>query len=115
VAAIRPHGTGCRKKSGSSNAANIFVPVAHFAWERGEDKVRRYELPSAKHWSTAFCTECGSPMPWITRSGKGMVVGAGALDDDPGIRPTRSVFFGSRAPWSVHVSDLELNETVPKS
>jgi hypothetical protein len=95
--------------------ANIFVPVDQFAWERGESKVKRYELPSAKYWSTAFCTDCGSAMPWLTRNGKVVVVGAGALDDDPGVTPTRSVHFGSRAPWYVHVSDLEMHETVPQS
>jgi len=54
-------------------------------------------------------------VPWLTRNGKAMVVGAGALDDDPGVKPTKSVFFGSRAPWYVHVSDLEMFETLPDS
>ena len=95
--------------------ANIFVPVTQFAWERGEENVKRFELPEAKYWSTAFCTSCGSAVPWLTRNGKAMVVGAGALDDDPGVKPTKSVFFGSRAPWYVHVSDLEMFETLPDS
>jgi hypothetical protein len=81
----------------------------------GPFKVKRFELPNAKYWSTAFCTDCGSAMPWLTRNGKAVVVGAGGLDDDPGVRPTRSVFFGSRAPWYTHVSDLEINETPPQS
>jgi hypothetical protein len=109
------HCSRCRKKTGSSHAANVFVPVTQFAWERGEDKVKRFELPEAKYWSTAFCTSCGSAVPWLTRNGKVMVVGAGALDEDPGVRPTRSVFFGSRAPWYVPVSDLEMFETLPDS
>jgi len=109
------HCSRCRKKTGSSHAANVFVPVTQFAWERGEDKVKRFELPEAKYWSTAFCTSCGSAVPWLTRNGKVMVVGAGALDEDPGVQPTRSVFFGSRAPWYVHVSDLEMFETLPDS
>ena len=44
-----------------------------------------------------------------------MVVAAGALDEDPGITPTFSIFFGSRAPWYVHVSDLEMHETNPQT
>jgi len=95
--------------------ANLFVPVAQFAWERGEDLVKRFELPDAKYWSTAFCTECGSSAPWLTKNGKVMVVGAGGLDDDPGIQPTRSIFFGSRPPWYVHVSEVEIHETMSKS
>jgi hypothetical protein len=54
-------------------------------------------------------------MPWLTRNGKAVVVGAGGLDDDPGVTPTRSVYFGSRAPWYAHVSDLEINETLAQS
>jgi len=109
------HCSRCRKRTGSVGAANIFVPVTQFSWERGEDMVQRFELPTAKYWSAAFCTQCGSAMPWQTRNGKVMVVGAGALDDDPGVRPTYSVFFGSRAPWYVHVTDLEMHETLPQS
>lgn len=109
------HCSRCRKKTGSSHVANIFVPVAQFRWERGDDKVRRFELPTAKYWSTAFCTDCGSAMPWLTKNGKVMVVGAGALDGDPGIRPTFSVHYDSRPPWYVHVSDLEMHGTIPPS
>lgn len=107
------HCSRCRKKSGSAIAANIFVPVDQFTWERGESLIKRYELPNAKWWSTAFCTECGSALPWLTRNGKSMVVTAGTLDDDPGVRPTQSVHFDSRPPWYVHVTDLEMHETLP--
>lgn len=109
------HCSRCRKKTGSSYAANIFVPVDQFSWERGEDKVRRFELPEAKYWSTAFCTACGSAMPWLTKNGRVMVVGAGALDDDPGLKPKFSVHYDSRAPWYVHVSELEMHGTIPQS
>ena len=54
-------------------------------------------------------------MPWLTKNGKTMVVGAGALDDDPGVRPTAGVFYGSRAPWYVPPSDLETHEKLPGS
>ena len=107
------HCSRCRKRTGSSHVANIFVPVDQFEWERGEDKVKRFELPEATYWSTSFCMECGSAVPWLTKNGKSMVVGAGGLDEDPGERPKLSVFYGSRAPWYVHVSDLEMHETLP--
>ena len=109
------HCSRCRKKTGAASCANLFVPVEQFAWERGEDVVKRFELPTTKWWSTAFCTECGSAVPWLTRNGKVMVVGAGGLDDDPGVRPTYSVHYGSRAPWYEHVSELEMHETLPQS
>lgn len=109
------HCSRCRKRTGSAMVANIFVPVDQFRWEKGEDRVRRFELPEAKYWCNAFCTECGSAMPWLSKTGKTMVVGAGALDDDPGDRPRFSIYYGSRAPWYVHVPDLEMHETLPQS
>ena len=107
------HCSRCRKKSGSAFLSNIFVPVDQFQWIRGEDQVKRFELPDAKYWSTAFCRTCGSAVPWLTRNGKVMVVGAGGLDGDPGERPSFSVFYGSRPDWYTHVSDLDTHETLP--
>jgi len=107
------HCSRCRKRTGSAFVSNIFVPVDQFEWLRGEDQVKRFELPNTKYWSTAFCTTCGSPVPWLTKNGKVMVVGAGGLDVDPGERPTFSVYYGSRADWYTDVSDLEMHETLP--
>lgn len=100
------HCTRCQKTSGSAHAANIFVPVAQFAWTGGEALVRRHELATAKYFCTGFCGECGSRLPWITRSGKLFIVPAGALDVDPGARPTRNVHFASRSTWYVPCGEL---------
>ncbi len=107
------HCSRCRKKSGSFAAANIFVPRDQLRWKRGEDKVRRFELPDTKYWSTCFCSNCGSAMPWLSKTGKAFIVPAGALEDDPGIRPLYNVYYGSRAPWYVHPSEIETHETLP--
>jgi hypothetical protein len=50
-------------------------------------------------WASVFCSECGSPMPHANRSGSMYFVPAGALDDDPGVRPAVHIFVGSKAPW----------------
>ena len=50
------------------------------------------------HFCTGFCARCGSNLPWLTRTGRLFIVPAGALDTDPGIRPTRVVHMASRAP-----------------
>ena len=108
------HCSRCRKKSGATAAANIFVPTGQLTWERGEGNVRRFELPDTKYWSTCFCSDCGSAMPWLSRTGKAYIVPAGALDGDPGIRPNYSIYYGSRAPWHVDPSELEKHETLPE-
>jgi hypothetical protein len=35
-----------------------------------------------------------------------MLVPAGTLDDDPGLRPEHSIFWDSRAPWYVECGDV---------
>ena len=100
------HCSRCRKKSGSAYSANILVRADQFAWTKGEELVRRYELPEAEHFCTGWCSVCGSAMPWQSRNKKGYLVPAGSLDDDPGSRPERSIFFDSRAPWYVDPGEL---------
>ncbi len=100
------HCSRCRKSTGTAHGANIFIKRDQFKWTKGEELVKRYELPSAEYFCTGFCTVCGSAMPWITRAGKHYLVPAGTLDDDPGSQPTRSVYWESRAPWYAQVSEL---------
>ncbi len=100
------HCSRCRKSSGTAHAANIFIKLDQFRWTNGESLVKRYELPSAEYFCTGFCTACGSSMPWLSRTGKYYLVPAGTLDDDPGSAPSRSVYWGSRAPWYKEVSEL---------
>jgi hypothetical protein len=99
---VRCHCSRCRKNSGSAHGANVFVPKAQLAWERGESEAKRFDLPTARYWCTAFCRTCGTKMPCLSKSGKTFIVfivPAGALDDDPGARPVRNVHFASRALW----------------
>jgi hypothetical protein len=107
------HCTRCRKKSGSAHAVNIFVPPAQFSWTRGEEVVRRYDLPSAAAWCSGFCTMCGSAAPWLTRNGTMYIVPAGALDDDPGEKPRRNIHFASRPPWYMPASALDTFDEAP--
>ncbi len=107
------HCSRCRKASGAAYAANLFVPTAQFEWTAGEDKVRRFELPTAKYWSHCFCDTCGSALPYLTRTGKAVIIPAGTLDDDPGERPNRSIMWGSRSHWYESPTDLETHDEYP--
>lgn len=100
------HCSRCRKRSGSIHAANIAVPKDQFTWLRGEAHVQKFELSTAKAWGNAFCTTCGSTMPWLNRTGLAYVVAAGALDDDPIERPLRNIHVGSRAGWAIAATAL---------
>jgi hypothetical protein len=84
------HCSRCRKATGSAFAAEVVAPAAGFRWLRGESWVRCYEAPVRREppgYRHAFCVVCGSPLP-VLHDGV-VIVPAGALDDDPGIHPTR--------------------------
>ncbi|HRY18618.1 MAG TPA: GFA family protein, partial [Candidatus Competibacteraceae bacterium] len=69
----------------------------------------------AKHFATSFCTNCGSSLPWLGKSGKAVVVPAGSLEDHPGIGPFQNIFWDSRAVWYTEPSALpEYDELPPK-
>lgn len=103
----------CRKTGGAAHAANLAVPAGQFQWLKGEDEVVQYIHTSAKRFCNAFCRTCGSKLPWMTRDGRWVIVTAGTLDDDPGIRPVQSIFWGSRAPWYVMPSELPAFDEIP--
>ncbi len=107
------HCSRCRKFTGSAHGANLFVAPGDFKWISGEDKTGRFERPDAKHFATSFCLRCGSSLPWLTKSGKAMVVPAGSLDDDPGIEPTQNIYSASRASWYQSVESLVCYDTLP--
>jgi hypothetical protein len=107
---VRCHCSRCRSASGSAFAANAYVAPATLRWVSGEAEVTRFDLPSARSFSTAFCRTCGSPLPHATRSGREMIVPTGSLRDDPGVSPTVDCGSGSRAPWLSETGELPREE-----
>lgn len=107
------HCSRCRKRSGSIHAANIAVLADQLTWLRGEELVRRFELPSAKSWSNCFCSVCGSGLPWLTRNGRAYIVPAGGLDESPESGPTRNIHYASRASWHVDAATLPTFDAEP--
>lgn len=100
------HCSRCRRATGTGHATNLIVKPAHVTWERGEEQVRRYKLPDAERFSTAFCSECGSPLPRVIPQMGFALIPAGALDGDPGLRPQSHIFWDSRADWSCPADGL---------
>ena len=100
------HCSRCRKFTGSAHASNIIIDPKQFEWLSGEELVGRFEHPEARHFATCFCKQCGSSLPWLSQSGTAMIIPAGTLDEDPGIRPTQNIFWKDRAPWRAAVEDL---------
>jgi hypothetical protein len=107
------HCSRCRKFTGSAHASNIIVNPENFEWLAGEDLVGRFELPEAKHFATCFCKRCGSSLPWMSQSGAALVIPAGTLDEDPGIRPVQNIHWKDRAPWREAVESLPQHDELP--
>jgi len=108
------HCSRCRKFTGSAYASNLFVPPGQFKWTNGETLVGRYEHPEARYFATNFCKTCGSSLPWSVKGGKNIIVTAGTLDDDPGIKPKWNIFWKSKAPWFVETCDMPKHDEFPK-
>ena len=107
------HCSRCRKATGSPHAANGFVKPEAFRWTQGQSGVKRYDVPEAKRFGLQFCTNCGSKVPHPTRDGARIVIPAGSLDEDPGMKPQAVVFWGSRAAWFTDNSEMTKHDAMP--
>ena len=107
------HCSRCRKFTGSAFASNLLISPESFSWTQGEEFVGRYEPAGVKHYATSFCKNCGSSLPWLAQSGKSVVVPAGTLDEDPGMRPSQNIYCASRAVWYQHPSELPDYDELP--
>lgn len=107
------HCSRCRKFTGSAFAPNILVKTKDFQWLKGESHVSRYTLAGAKYFATAFCNRCGSSMPWASQGSKVIIVPAGTLDSDPGIKPMQNIFCGSGASWYTEPDLLAKYQELP--
>ena len=107
------HCSRCRKFTGSAHASNLLVKPEHFRWLAGQEHVRQFAPEDTKHFATAFCTSCGSSLPWFAKSGKAVVIPAGTLDDMPDIKPQQNIFCDSAADWYVPSTELPSHSTLP--
>lgn len=92
------HCTQCQKTTGSAHASNLFTKPENIAWISGEKMVARYDVPG-RTITSSFCSVCGSPVPYLSKSGKAVVVPAGSLDATPSISPQDNIFWAERATW----------------
>lgn len=92
------HCTQCQKTSGSAYASNLLTDPENIVWLSGEKMIARYDLPD-RIITSAFCTACGCPMPYLSKSGKELVIPAGSLDSGPHTLPQGNIFWAERATW----------------
>ena len=86
----------CRKAHGAPFATYAIGSQRHFRFDHGEGAIAHYE--SSPGFRRAFCSGCGSVVPYPVR-GTEIGVPVGPLDDDPGMRPTSHIYAKWHAPW----------------
>ena len=107
------HCSRCRKVRGTANATNLLVSSDGLRFVRGEDQLTVFRAPDAKRFAHAFCRACGSSMPRVDEARGFAIVPMGSFDDDPGARPERHIFVGSKAAWDAITDDLPRFDGAP--
>jgi hypothetical protein len=101
------HCDDCRKVHGTPFSASIVMDKAGFRITAGESAMTAYESSPGKH--RCFCSRCGSQIyAKMEKTPAVVVVRAGTLDGDPGIRPQMHIWCGAKAPWD------EITDTLPQ-
>ena len=102
------HCSLCRKMSGSAFSSGSTIPTASFRLVSGEDLLKEWESSPGYH--RVFCGRCGSPI--IKRKDTDLEhlrFRPGTLDSDPGVKASKHIHVGSKAPW------VEINDGLPQS
>lgn len=98
------HCTICRRVHGAAFGAFAHAHARDFRWARGESLISSYE--SSPGTFRCFCRVCGSSVPVVENDE--VVIPAGGIDGDPGVRPSVHIFVGSKAPW------YEISDNLPR-
>jgi len=96
--ALNCHCSMCRKAHGAAFGTYARVETKDFTLLSGANDIASYA--SSLEVTRTFCRRCGSTLQFIhAKRPSSFALALGTLDDDPGIRPSRHIFVGSKAPW----------------
>lgn len=105
---VNCHCPDCRKLSGTAFSPVLVVESSGFKIVSGEADVHSYESSPGKQ--RCFCRKCGSPIfKRIDSNPEIILIRAGSLDGDPGVRPQMHIWVKAKAPWH------EICDAVPQS
>ena len=100
------HCSMCRKAHGAAFGSFLHSDASGFRWLAGRSEVVDYH--SSPGTVRAFCKVCGSSMPVLEEEETHVVIPAGSLDDDPGVRPMAHIYVDSKAAWD------EISDELPR-
>lgn len=98
------HCSTCRKAHGAAFATTARVQRSDFRWVRGEDALRAFASSPGK--LRHFCGRCGTHLmaEWVDQPT--IILRLGALDTDPGARPSLHIWVADAVPWLAYGPDL---------
>src|SRR5438034_1653375 len=93
------HCTRCQRRTGTAAAPSARVAPGSLRITSGEDLLAAYSPPDGG-FLKVFCSACGAQL-WAESPDDPEVKGVrfGALDGDPGVRPSYRQFVAYAAPW----------------
>ena len=108
------HCSMCRKHHGTAFATFIEVAAEGFQVLRGAEYIRCFR--SSPNVERRYCANCGGKLLFVAHEVPELLwVAAGALDDDPGLKPGYHIFVGSKAPWYEIRDQLPQHEAYPSA
>ena len=93
------HCSRCRQARSAAFTTNGFTTMDGVRYVKGEEHLSSFKSPDARFFTQVFCSICGSGLPRIDAQRKIAVTPLGALDDDPGCKPTDNIFVSHKADW----------------
>lgn len=103
---VHCHCDHCRKSRSAPFSTNVFVARDRFRWIGGKEALVEVEDSISTHLPVSFCRVCSSPLPVHADASPQVIVPAGSIDDDPGVRPQAHIHVASKAPWEEITDDL---------
>jgi hypothetical protein len=108
--AMNCHCSVCRAATGSAFKAFAGIERDKLTITDGSDQLLVF---GEEELNNTRCSACGSLLFSVVRDGTYVHVALGSLVDEPGIRPTKHIFVGSKAPWFEITDDLPQFDEYP--
>jgi hypothetical protein len=92
------HCTRCQRRTGTAASVHARVAPGSLRILSGEELIGSFDPPDGA--SKMFCSACGAAL-WSRSRDEAAIVSVrfGALDGDPGVRPSYHQFTAYAAPW----------------
>lgn len=103
---VHCHCPSCRMSRSAPFATDVFVAADRFRWIDGIENLVHFNATESVHRPVVFCRICSSPAPAELEGSDRVLIPAGTIDQDPGIRPQSHIRVAAKAPWFEITDDL---------